>query len=73
MRSFPADLTRAQQEWSATYRELAERPGRTELRRRLYRLSAEVFFHAYWQERRPAPAAWWELRGLGRRSDGAGS
>lgn len=33
MRSFPDDLAQAQQEWSATYRQLAERPGRTELRR----------------------------------------
>ncbi|MEV5953836.1 hypothetical protein AB0M11_08695 [Streptomyces sp. NPDC051987] len=72
MRSFPADLVRAQLAWSATYRELAERPGRAESRRRLYRLSAEVFFHPYWQRRRPAPAAWWELRSLGR-SDGAGN
>ncbi|MFG2942289.1 hypothetical protein [Streptomyces sp. NPDC048282] len=62
MRSFPADLARAQQEWSATYRQLAERPGRTELRRRLHRLSTQLFFHPYWQQRRPSPAAWWELR-----------
>ncbi|MGV9571547.1 hypothetical protein ACWDRX_19135 [Streptomyces nigra] len=66
MRTFPDDLVRAQQEWSATYRQLAERPGRTELRRRLYRLSAEVFFHPYWRHRRPSPGAWWELRQLGR-------
>ncbi|WP_328426373.1 hypothetical protein [Streptomyces sp. NBC_00443] len=66
MRTFPDDLAQAQREWSATYRQLAERPGRTELRRRLYRLSAEVFFHPYWQQRRPGPAAWWELRDLGR-------
>ncbi|MER6077099.1 hypothetical protein ACFY6U_48620 [Streptomyces sp. NPDC013157] len=72
MRSFPVDLARAQQEWSATYRQLAARPGRTELRRRLYRLSAEVFFHPYWGHRRPSPAAWRELRDLGR-SDRAGS
>ncbi|MCG7204121.1 hypothetical protein [Streptomyces arenae] len=64
MRTFPDDLTRAQQEWSAVYRRLAARPGRTELRRRLYRLSVEVFFHPYWQQRRPAPAAWRELRDL---------
>ncbi|MFJ5302598.1 hypothetical protein [Streptomyces sp. NPDC088350] len=72
MRSLPHDLAQAQQEWSATYRQLAERPGRTELRRRLYRLSAQLFFHSYWQQRRPSPAAWWELRALGR-SDGGGS
>ncbi|MEV7319802.1 hypothetical protein [Streptomyces sp. NPDC093970] len=62
MRSFPDDLTRAQREWSATYRQLAERPGRTELRRRLYRLSTQLYFHPYWRHRRPRPAAWWELR-----------
>ncbi|MFI6008060.1 hypothetical protein ACIBAG_04415 [Streptomyces sp. NPDC051243] len=66
MRSFPADLAQAQQEWSATYRQLAARPGRTELRRRLYRLSVQLYFHPYWQRRRPSPAAWWELRDLGR-------
>jgi hypothetical protein len=68
MRPIPADLAQAQQEWSATYQQLAERPGRgrTELRRRLYRLSTELFFHPYWQQRRPSSAAWSELRGLGR-------
>ncbi|MEU1401231.1 hypothetical protein ABZ471_02500 [Streptomyces sp. NPDC005728] len=66
MRSFPSDLAQAQQEWSATYRQLAERPGRIELRRRLYRLSAQLFFHPYRQQRRPSPAAWWELRDLER-------
>ncbi|MER7838418.1 hypothetical protein ABTY98_21640 [Streptomyces sp. NPDC096040] len=66
MRPFPDDLAQAQQEWRATYRQLAERPGRTELRRRLYRLSVQLFFHPHWQQRRPSPAAWWELRDLGR-------
>ncbi|MEW2614576.1 hypothetical protein AB0937_31250 [Streptomyces sp. NPDC047880] len=66
MRTFPDDLVRAQREWSATYRQLADRPGRTELRRRLHRLSVRAYFHPYWQQRRPAPAAWWELRELGR-------
>ncbi|MEU6218251.1 hypothetical protein ABZ845_12150 [Streptomyces sp. NPDC047022] len=65
MRSFPADLAQAQQEWSATYQRLADQPGRIELRRRLYRLSVQVFFHPYWQQRRPSPAAWQELRSLG--------
>ncbi|MGW4907932.1 hypothetical protein [Streptomyces sp. NPDC004270] len=65
MRQFPADLARAQQEWSATYRQLAQQPGRTELRRRLYRLSAQLYFHAYWQQRRPSPDAWRDLRDLG--------
>ncbi|MER5468660.1 hypothetical protein [Streptomyces sp. NPDC002685] len=47
MRPFPPDLAQAQQEWSATYRQLAEQPGRTELRRHLYRLSAQLLFHPY--------------------------
>ncbi|MER5833834.1 hypothetical protein ABT116_23990 [Streptomyces sp. NPDC002130] len=62
MRTFPDDLVRAQREWSATYRQLADRPGRTELRRRLYRLSVQAYFHPCWQRRRPSPAAWWQLR-----------
>ncbi|MEV6941993.1 hypothetical protein AB0N07_08305 [Streptomyces sp. NPDC051172] len=66
MRPFPDDLAQAQQDWSATYRRLAEHPGRTELRRRLHQLSAQLYFHPYWQRRRPSPAAWWELRDLGR-------
>ncbi|WP_369389756.1 hypothetical protein AB5J72_20575 [Streptomyces sp. CG1] len=69
MRPFPHHLAQAQQEWSATYRQLAERPGCTELRHRLYWLSAQLFFHPYWQQQRPSPAAWRELRDLGR-SDG---
>ncbi|MEU5276013.1 hypothetical protein [Streptomyces asoensis] len=64
MRRFPDDLVRAQQQWSSTYRQLAARPGRTELRRRLHRLSVQVFFHPYWQRQRPSPSAWWELRHL---------
>lgn len=66
MRPFPDDLAQAQQEWSAIYRQLAERPSRTELRRRLYRLSVQLFFHPYWRRQRPSPAAWRELRDLGR-------
>lgn len=66
MRTFPDDLARTQREWSVTYRLLAERPGRTELRRRLHRLSARAYFHPYWRHRRPSPAAWRELRELGR-------
>ncbi|MFG3032976.1 hypothetical protein ACGFZJ_31230 [Streptomyces sp. NPDC048253] len=65
MRPFPDDLVQAQQEWNATYRQLAARPGRTELRRRLRRLSAQVLYHPYWQQRRPSPSAWRELRHLG--------
>ncbi|MGW2939157.1 hypothetical protein ACWDA7_47290 [Streptomyces sp. NPDC001156] len=50
----------------ATYRQLAERPGRTELRRRLHRLSSEVLFHPYWQGRGRTSAEGWELRNPGR-------
>ncbi|MGW0411665.1 hypothetical protein ACWERI_18455 [Streptomyces collinus] len=63
MQSFPDDLVQAQQEWGATYRRLAERPGHTELRRRLYRLSAHLYFHPHWQQRRPSPAPWRPPRG----------
>ncbi|MER6122765.1 hypothetical protein ABT173_08760 [Streptomyces sp. NPDC001795] len=66
MRPFPDDLVQAQREWNSTYRRLAELPGRTALRRRLYRLSTTVLFHSYWQERGRTPAAWAELRNLGR-------
>ncbi|MFD5628146.1 hypothetical protein [Streptomyces sp. NPDC127072] len=69
MPSFPEDLAQAQQEWRATYHQLAQRPGRTELRRRLYRLSAHLFFHPHWQQRRPTAAAWWELRTPARPAD----
>jgi fido (protein-threonine AMPylation protein) len=48
MRSIPADLAHAQQEWQATYRQLAAAP-RTALRRRLIHLSSQVLFHPYWQ------------------------
>ncbi|MEV6168190.1 hypothetical protein AB0L99_08185 [Streptomyces sp. NPDC051954] len=65
MRPIPDDLVQAQQEWHATYRRLAERP-RAELRRRLYRLSTAVLFHPYWREHGRTPAAWAELRSLGR-------
>ncbi|OQR60657.1 hypothetical protein B6E66_28015 [Streptomyces maremycinicus] len=73
MRRFPDDLVQAQQEWSAVYRQLSARPGRTALRRRLHRLSVQVFFHPYWRQRRPSPSAWWELRHLeGRTTDTRG-
>ncbi|WP_199836069.1 hypothetical protein [Streptomyces sp. TP-A0356] len=57
MRPFPDDLVQAQQDWSVTYRRLAAHPGRTELRRRLYRLSTAVLFHPYWRECGRTPAA----------------
>ncbi|WP_079175313.1 hypothetical protein [Streptomyces malaysiense] len=51
MRPIPDDLTRAHEEWHATYRQLAAHP-RAELRRRLPRLSAQVLFHPYWRGQR---------------------
>ncbi|MEU0382618.1 hypothetical protein ABZ093_35840 [Streptomyces cyaneofuscatus] len=62
---FPDDLIRAQREWHATYRALAEpRPRRTtELRRRLLALSVRIHWHPFWST--PAgrtPAARVELR-----------
>ncbi|MFG2607645.1 hypothetical protein ACGFT2_29495 [Streptomyces sp. NPDC048514] len=56
MRSTPEDLAHAQEEWHATYRQLAEHQ-RTELRRRLIRLSSQVMFHPYWQDRGTAARA----------------
>jgi hypothetical protein len=65
--ALPDDLLQAQQDWSATYRQLAEQPSRTELRRRLYRLSTAVFFHVHWQGRRPA--AWMTSLSLSEEQD----
>lgn len=41
----PDDLVRMQREWTATYRRLADQPGRTVLRRRLIHLSVRLHFH----------------------------
>ncbi|EST24404.1 hypothetical protein [Streptomyces roseochromogenus] len=60
MSPIPDDLARAQEEWHATYRQLAVRP-RTALRQQLIHLSSEVLFHPYWQGRRSA--AWAALHG----------
>ncbi|OIJ87121.1 hypothetical protein [Streptomyces monashensis] len=51
MSPIPDDLARAQEEWHATYEQLAAQP-RAALRRRLVRLSSEVLFHPYWQGHR---------------------
>ncbi|MFF7972105.1 hypothetical protein [Streptomyces sp. NPDC007905] len=48
MRAIPHDLAHVQEEWHATYRQLAARQ-RTALRRRLIRLSSQALFHPYWQ------------------------
>ncbi|MFF3843469.1 hypothetical protein [Streptomyces sp. NPDC001930] len=47
---FPDDLVTAQEAWTRTYQELA-RPhptGDTALRRRLIRLSVQLYFHPFW-------------------------
>ncbi|MFD8643942.1 hypothetical protein ACFV14_27010 [Streptomyces zaomyceticus] len=62
---FPDDLVTAQRSWTAAYEELA-RPhaaSPTVLRRRLLRLSTQMYFHPYWAHPRPA-AGWAELRDL---------
>jgi hypothetical protein len=56
MRPTPEDLAHAQEEWHATYRQLAGHQ-RTVLRRRLIRLSSQVMFHPYWQGRQTAARA----------------
>ncbi|MEV5606991.1 hypothetical protein [Streptomyces sp. NPDC052225] len=60
--SIPDDLVRTQRAWQATYRQLAEQPGRTVLRRRLLQLSREL---ATRPEVR-SPGARQELRRLAR-------
>ncbi|WSL17460.1 hypothetical protein OG302_20450 [Streptomyces sp. NBC_01283] len=63
--SIPEDLVRVQREWSATYEQLAQRPGRTALRRRLLTLSTALARHPL------SPAGRAALRQRAR-SDGAG-
>lgn len=58
------DLVRTQREWDATYRQLADQPGRTTLRRRLLYLSRLL------AGERLSPAAMAELR---RRARGGGA
>lgn len=43
--SIPDDLVDMRREWTATYRRLADQPGRTALRGRLLRLSVQLHFH----------------------------
>ncbi|MFE5688688.1 hypothetical protein [Streptomyces sp. NPDC056512] len=40
--TIPNDIVSTQREWTATYERLAGQPGRTALRRRLYRLSVRL-------------------------------
>ncbi|MFF1710863.1 hypothetical protein [Streptomyces sp. NPDC058268] len=63
--SVPDELVRVQREWSATYAQLAQQPGRTALRRRLLVLSMALARHPL------SPAERAELRQRAR-SDGTG-
>lgn len=63
--SIPDDLVRVQREWTATYTQLAQQPGRTALRRRLLALSMTLARHPL------SPAERAELRQRAR-SDGTG-
>ncbi|MET8679044.1 hypothetical protein ABZW18_16070 [Streptomyces sp. NPDC004647] len=63
--SIPDDLIRMQREWSATYAQLAQQPGRTALRRRLLALSVALARHPL------SPAERAELRQRAR-PDGTG-
>ncbi|MGY0020673.1 hypothetical protein [Streptomyces sp. cg35] len=56
------DLVQTRREWDATYRQLAEQPGRTALRRRLLHLSRVL------AGERLSPAAKAELRRRARES-----
>ncbi|MEV1024316.1 hypothetical protein [Streptomyces sp. NPDC050264] len=58
------DLVQTRQEWTETYRRLAEQPGRTALRRRLLHLSRVL------AGERLTPAAEAELRLRARQSAG---
>ncbi|MEU6390888.1 hypothetical protein [Streptomyces sp. NPDC046939] len=59
------DLVQTRQEWTETYRRLAEQPGRTVLRRRLLHLSRVL------AEERLTPAERAELRLRARQGGGA--
>ncbi|WP_331759317.1 hypothetical protein OIF23_30865 (plasmid) [Streptomyces albidoflavus] len=64
---FPDDLVQTQAAWNTTYDALAApRPhdNTTALRRRLLRLSAQLWWHPYWATAPSLPAARSELRRL---------
>ncbi|MFG3343463.1 hypothetical protein ACGF1Z_00170 [Streptomyces sp. NPDC048018] len=65
---FPLDLVRTQKAWSSTYAELAavDTGSTTVLRRRLLRLSVDLYWHAFWRTPGAGPAARVELRELAR-------
>ncbi|MFD0623048.1 hypothetical protein ACFQ2K_09755 [Streptomyces sanglieri] len=72
---YPDGLVRAQRDWLATYRQLAEpRPRHTTaLRRRLLDLSARVQWHPFWSTPPGTPAARVELRRLADRQEQRGT
>ncbi len=63
MANFPGDLVRDQRDWDRVYHQLAicHPTERTELRRRLLRLSCRSAYHPHWTGRR-STAGWAELR-----------
>ncbi|WP_309031532.1 hypothetical protein [Streptomyces alfalfae] len=64
-RPFPLDLIQTQSAWSATYRALAAvgpGDGTVTLRRRLLRLSTQLWWHPYWALPGSGPAARVDLR-----------
>ncbi|MCI3223487.1 hypothetical protein OG705_04330 [Streptomyces sp. NBC_00838] len=66
---FPDDLVASQRAWDRAYRALAEparRSGTTVLRRRLIRLSAQIWWHPYWSTPASGPADRMALRGRAR-------
>jgi hypothetical protein len=67
--ALPHDLVQTQRRWNRTYAELAaSRTDRTELRRRLLRLSSRLLWHPFWKTRAgQSPAARVELRRQARR------
>ncbi|MFF1395985.1 hypothetical protein ACFVZD_19480 [Streptomyces sp. NPDC058287] len=61
----PDDVLNTQREWAVTYERLAEQPGRTALRRRLYRLSVRLAAYPL------SPAERVELRRQARGEEGS--
>ncbi|MFG2703164.1 hypothetical protein [Streptomyces sp. NPDC048386] len=67
--AFPEDLIAAQCAWDRTYRALADPARRgttTALRRRLLRLSVQVWWHPYWSTDSAGPRDRVALRGQAR-------
>lgn len=73
--TFPADLIRTQAAWADTYAELASAGAgsTTALRRRLLRLSVQLWLHPYWDTPSVGPADRVALRELVRTDHGEGA